>query len=255
MRDEVVVVSGGASGIGEATARRLASQGANVVIIDRNGAGARQVAEEIAASAVELDIADDAMVHKTVEQIRAEFGPVRGLVNCAGPLQNMDRPDALPMRVWDRMIDVHLRGTYLLTSAIGTQMARERRGSIVTIASIMGMMAGPLHAYGPAKAGLINLMQGLAAEWGPSGVRVNCVSPGFVRTPATERGMSEGVIDGKLLARSAALRRLVEVDEVVTAVEFLLMEGAAAITGCNLPVDAGFLVSSNWGAYGERPVA
>lgn len=251
----IVIVTGAASGIGAAAARRFANLGQTVVLLDRNRIGVESVAAEIGGHPFELDIADEDEVNKTIETIERDIGPIASLINCAGPLQNTDRPESLAMRVWDRMTDVHLRGTYLMSVATGGRMVRRGQGSIVTIASVAGMRSGPLHAYGPAKAALINLVEGLAAEWGPAGVRVNCVSPGFVRTPATDRGFAHGVLDEKRLAASAALRRLVEVDEVVAAMEFLQSDRASGITGCNLPVDAGYLVSSHWQSYGERPLA
>lgn len=253
MSAEVFVVTGAARGIGRATAIRLRSTGAVIAILDRNLSEAEDVARTIGGRAYGLDIAQESEVEQVVAAVEADLGPITRLVNCAGPLQNTDRPEALSMRIWDRMTDVHLRGTYLMTVAVGSRMAARGKGSIVTIASVVGIRAGPLHAYGPAKAALINLTEGLAAEWGPRGVRLNCVAPGFVRTPGTEKGFSEQTIDAVRLERCSALRRLVQVDEVVAAIEFLLLDGASAITGCTLPVDAGFLVSSGWGAYGDRP--
>lgn len=253
MAAPVALVTGGASGIGAATAACLSAQGNRVIVADRNELGASACAGEIGGHAVVLDISSESDVAHAIEDIEGRFGPISRLVNCAGPLQNTEFPDALPMRIWDRITNVHLRGTYLVTVAVGSRMARRGVGSIVTIASVVGMRSGPLHAYGPAKAALINLCEGLAAEWGPYGVRVNSVSPGFVRTPATARGFAEAVIDAPKLEKSAALRRLVDVDEVVAAIDFLLSDRASGITGCNLPVDAGFLVASSWATYGERP--
>jgi NAD(P)-dependent dehydrogenase (short-subunit alcohol dehydrogenase family) len=141
----------------------------------------------------------------------------------------------------------------MMTRAIGVRMVKRGSGSIVTIASIAGMQAWPVHAYGPAKAALINLMQGLAAEWGCDGVRVNCISPGFVRTPGTERGLSEKLMDAEVISKHTALKRLLEPNEVATAAAFLLSNDSGGITGINLPVDAGFLAAAHWGAFGVRP--
>jgi NAD(P)-dependent dehydrogenase (short-subunit alcohol dehydrogenase family) len=112
------------------------------------------------------------------------------------------------------------------------------------------MSSAPVHGYGPAKAAVIGLTQTLAAEWGPAGVRVNAVSPGFTRTPALELGLAHGVLNEPELTRGAALQRLVEPAEVGSAIAWLLGPEASAVTGANIPVDAGFLVGVTWAAYG-----
>ena len=129
-------------------------------------------------------------------------------------------------------------------------MARRGGGSIVNIASIAGSRSGPLHAYGPAKAAVISLTECLAAEWGRSGVRVNAVSPGFTLTPAVMKSFELGVLDKNAIEQSTALGRLINVEEIAAAVGFLASPSGSAITGVNLPVDAGFLVATSWQAYG-----
>lgn len=248
--DGVVLVTGGASGIGAATAKAFIRLGRRVIIVDRRGDVAEQFAAEIGANAYELDIRSEEQIEQVVGVIERDHGPIGTLINCAGPLQNTDRPEDLSMSVWDRITDVHLRGTYMITVRIGADMAKRGGGGIVTVASVMGMRSGPLHAYGPAKAALINLGECLAAEWGPAGVRVNTVSPGFVSTPGLHRGVSEKVMDTDLLTKHAALQRLVTAEEIANAILFLASPAASAITGCNLPVDAGYLVAGSWAAYG-----
>jgi NAD(P)-dependent dehydrogenase (short-subunit alcohol dehydrogenase family) len=129
-------------------------------------------------------------------------------------------------------------------------MAERGRGAIVNIASVVGHRSAPLHAYAPAKAAVISMTECLAAEWGRSGVRVNAVSPGYTRTPALQAAIDSGQRDATLLAGSAALGRMVEPEEVANAVVFLASNEAAAITGANLAVDAGWLVSTSWTTYG-----
>jgi NAD(P)-dependent dehydrogenase (short-subunit alcohol dehydrogenase family) len=108
----------------------------------------------------------------------------------------------------------------------------------------------PLHAYGPAKAAVISMTECLAAEWGPAQVRVNCVSPGYTRTPALQTAIDRGERDPSALADNSALGRLVEPTEIARAVAFLCSPLAAAITGVNLPVDCGWLVAPSWHTYG-----
>ena len=248
--NRIAIVTGGASGIGEACARMLASAGAYVVIADRRFEPAQIVARDIGCHAVELDISREDRVREVVADIETRHGPISILVNCAGVLQNTDPPEGLRMEVWDRVTNVHLRGTYMLTVAIGLRMTARGSGSIVTIASVAGMRSAPLHAYSPAKAGLISLTECLAAEWGRAQVRVNAVSPGFVLTAGVSRGIAEGVMSDRLMSESSAFGRMVAPNEIAKAVLFLTSDLASGITGINLPVDAGFLVATNWTVYG-----
>lgn len=245
-----IVITGGASGIGAAVAEKFASSERAIVILDRRRDAAIIQAEKVGGHAIEVDISSASEVQQTVKNIEADIGVIEILVNCAGPLQNTDRPEELSMVVWDRMVDVHLRGTYLMTVEVGQRMAERRRGCIVSVASVMGMRSGPLHAYGPAKAGLINLNEGLAVEWGRRNVRVNTVSPGFVSTPGLSRGFAEHLLNEELLAKSCALGRLVSPVEVAETIYFLASDHASGITGCNIPVDGGYLAAASWGAYG-----
>jgi len=248
--DKLAVITGGASGIGAACARFIAGRGGKVVIADRNGDAARDVAQAIGATSVELDIADEAAVRRAQREINASWGEPHILVNCAGVLQRTLPPDQLSMKEWDLVNHIDLRGTYLCCAAFGAAMAAQRRGAIVNIASVAGMRSGPLHAYGPAKAAVISLTECLAAEWGPNGVRVNAVSPGFTRTPALDKGVEKKVMDIDHMARSSAFGRLVEADEIAAVVGFLASDLASGMTGANLPVDAGYLVATPWMSYG-----
>jgi NAD(P)-dependent dehydrogenase (short-subunit alcohol dehydrogenase family) len=247
---KLALVTGGASGIGAACARFFAGRGARVVIADRNGDAAREAAEAIGALSLELDIADEAAVRRAQQDIANAWGQVDILVNCAGVLQRTLPPDQLSMKEWDLVNHIDLRGTYLCCAVFGAAMALRGRGAIVNIASVAGMRSGPLHAYGPAKAAVISLTECLAAEWGPSGVRVNAVSPGFTRTPALDKGVEKKVMDIDHMARSSAFGRLVEADEIAAAVGFLASDLASGMTGANLPVDAGYLVATPWMSYG-----
>ncbi|MFA7388397.1 MAG: SDR family oxidoreductase [Thiohalobacteraceae bacterium] len=245
--DNLVIVTGAGSGIGAAVARLLQTQGSQVVVYDLapeppDGHGF--------AGWISLDISDEPAVEAAIGQVERKLGPVRGLVNAAGVLGKMHEPARLRMSDWDREIAVDLRGTYLTCRAVGSRMAARGEGAIVNIASVAGMSSGPLHGYGPAKAAVISLTATLAGEWGPRGVRVNAVSPGFTRTQALEKGLEAGVLDAEAMARPCALRRLVEPDEIAAAVAFLLGPQASGITGINLPVDAGYLAGVTWAPYG-----
>ena len=245
----VAVVTGGASGIGAACARELAARGAQIALIDRDER-ARAVAREVNGRAWVADVADEAALVLCADSIEAQLGPVEILVNSAGVIQVPLPPERLPMSSWDEVVRVDQRGTYVAAVAFGTRMAARRRGSIINIASIAGMRSMPLHAYAPAKAAVIAMTECLAAEWGPSQVRVNAVSPGYTRTPALQAAIDKGERDVSALERNAALGRLVEPVEIARAVAFLASADAAAITGVNLPVDCGWLATGSWHTYG-----
>ena len=154
---KVAVVTGGASGIGAACAELLAQRGARVVLADRNLVAAGELAARLGGVAQELDVADEDNVNAATAAIEAAVGPVDILVNSAGVLQRTLPPGELGMKEWDVVTRVDLRGTYLCCASFGTRMSARGRGVIVNIASVAGMGSGPLHAYGPAKAGVINL--------------------------------------------------------------------------------------------------
>ena len=248
----LVVVTGAASGIGEACARRFAAAGDHVVVADRNLEGAQRVAAALGArgTALHIDLGDEHSIERAAREVAESMGTAHVLVNCAGVLQRTLPPEQLSLKEWDIVSRIDLRGTYLSCVAFGAPMAARGHGAIVNIASVAGMRSGPLHAYGPAKAGVISIGECLAAEWGPKGVRVNTVSPGWTQTPALDKGIATGTLDEGHMVASTALGRLVRADEIAAAVHFLASAQASAITGVNLPVDAGFIVATPWMGYG-----
>ena len=205
---KVVVVTGGASGIGRACAEMFAEAGAVVVVADRNVELAQQVAEATHGVAVELDVGDEDSVQNAADRIREQHGRVDVLVNCAGVLQRPLPPGKLSQKEWDIVTRIDIRGTYLCCASFGSAMALMRQGAIVNIASVAGIVSSPLHAYAPAKAGVISLTQSLAAEWGPQRVRVNCVSPGFTETPALNKGISTHTLDADVMRQASALGKI-----------------------------------------------
>lgn len=250
MSTPVAVVTGGASGIGAACCAELARRGYRVAVADLDDAGAQQVAARLGGAAYAMDVADEASVERAADRVERDLGATDALVNSAGVIQVPLPPEELLMADWDRIVRVDQRGTYVASLAFGRRMARRGRGAIVNIASITGMRSVPLHSYAPAKAAVLAMTECLAAEWGRSGVRVNAVSPGYTRTPALQNAIDRGERDTGALEANAALGRLVEPEEIARAVAFLVSEDAAAITGVNLPVDAGWLVAGSWHTYG-----
>lgn len=245
----IAVVTGGTSGIGLACARELAARGAQIVLLDRDRRTAG-VARELDATGYVADVTDDEAMQQCADKIEAEVGPVEILVNSAGIIQQPLRPDKLSMKVWDDVIRVDQRGTYLASVVFGKHMANRGHGAIVNIASIVASRSVPLHAYAPAKAAVVAITECLAAEWGPAGIRVNAVSPGHTLTPALQDAIDKGERDVATLERNNALGRMVQPVEVARAVAFLASTDAGAITGINLPVDCGWLVTGSWHSYG-----
>ncbi len=248
--DGVAVVTGGASGIGEACCHLLADAGATVVVFDRNERRANAVATEVSGKPWIADVGDDKALEDCAGAIEATVGPVNVLVNSAGVTQVPEPPEQLAMSSWDDVVRIDQRGTYAASVAFGRRMAKRGRGCIVNIASVAGMRSMPLHAYAPAKAAVIAMTECLAAEWGRSGVRVNVVSPGYTPTPLLQAAINKGQRDVSKISENSALGRMVRPEEVARAVCFLASDDASAITGANLPVDCGWLVTPPWHTYG-----
>ncbi len=246
----VAVVTGGASGIGEACCRELAKHGYLVAVLDRDGERAGEVARSIGGRALTVDVGDEADVKRAADRVEAEVGPVEVLVNSAGILQKPVRPFDLSMAIYDDVVRINQRGTFVACVAFAARMVERRGGCIVNIASISGMRSMPLHTYAPAKAAVISLTETLAAEWGPAGLRVNAVSPGYTATPALLAAVERGERDVSDLARNAAMQRMVRPEEVASVVAFLASPAASAVTGVNIPVDCGCLVAMSWHPYG-----
>ncbi|PHK96049.1 short-chain dehydrogenase [Pseudoroseomonas rhizosphaerae] len=249
-RGRVALVTGAASGIGLATAEVLAARGWRVVLADVKLDAAREAAARLGAEAIALDVTDEAATEAAFEDVEARLGPVEALMANAGLIQPGATPETLPMAEFDRIIAVNLRGVYVSCVAAGRRMAPRGRGGIVVTGSVTASRTVPLHAYAPAKAAVVHMAACLAAEWGRSGVRVNAVSPGFVATPPLRAAMERGLRDPRLIAEAAALGRMVEPAEIGAAVAFLLSDDASAITGIDLPVDAGWLAGAHLTTYG-----
>jgi len=229
------VVTGGASGIGRSICLRLARDGADVAIFDVDAAGARAVAREAAALgrrtlAVEVDVASAASVEAGVARVHAELGPVHILVNDAGiaefvPLLQMTEAQ------WDRMIAVHLKGTFNCTRALLPDMTAAGWGRIVNVSSVGGLRGGiALTHYAAAKAGVIGFTKALAQEVGPRGVTVNAIAPGLIDTPLLRRsGVPDQIL--QFAVTQAPARRLGVPEDIAAACAYLVSEEASFFTG------------------------
>jgi NAD(P)-dependent dehydrogenase (short-subunit alcohol dehydrogenase family) len=240
-----VVVTGGGSGIGQATALLLAASGRAVAVWDRDGAAARRVARHCAdengvgAIGVKVDVTVSASLKAAVRRSRAELGPIGGLVHAAGiggamPISLIDD------ETWDAVLDVNLRAAATLTRALHGSLLEANPGSaIVYISSIESTVGNPfLPAYCASKAGLLGLTRAACAELGPEGIRVNAVCPGAVDTPllAPLLEMPGARLNLEL---HTPLGRLAQPEDIASVVRFLLSEDASYITGASLVVDGG----------------
>lgn len=248
-REQVGVVIGGGNGIGEATCRLMSARGWRVVVADRDLPAAERVAHEIGAQCLALDVSDAQSVEHAAADLFTTNNVPTALIVAAAVFQDVLKPEALPLDVWERTIDVNLTGTWLANRSFGSRMAACGGGSIVNIASIAAIASMPVHAYGTSKAAVVALTRNLAGEWGRAGVRVNVVSPGSTLVPRVEARIRSARYAGDP-GEFTALGRMVRPNEVAEAIEFLASERASAITGVNLVVDAGWDVASTWAQFG-----
>jgi 2-hydroxycyclohexanecarboxyl-CoA dehydrogenase len=243
LADRTALVTGGASGIGAATCRRLAAEGARVAVTDMNLPGAQEVADEIGGAAYELDVRSDESIKAAVAGAEADLGPIDALINNAGYDEWGFFTNTDP-ELWDRVLAVNLRGVIAVTAAVLPGMQERRRGRIVNTASEAGRVGSSGSAiYSAAKAGVIGFTKALAIENGRYGITVNAVAPGPIETPllnAAPQQLGElGVRLKQGMINATAMGRSGEPDEVAAAIAFLASDDAAYVTGQTLGVSGG----------------
>jgi len=240
--DRVAIVTGGASGMGAATARRLAAGGGKVAIVDRNVELARVVADEIDGWPISGDVADSAFCDAAVADAVSRHGSVDIVVNAAGVIVRAGGTDTSDEQ-WARIMGVNVSGTFFMCRAALRVMAPKGRGAIVNFGSIWGDLGSAgVAAYCASKGAVHNLTRALAMDHASDGVRVNAVCPGEVNTPMLQSERAEAVTD-ELLARIAAtvpMGRLADPDEIARVVCFLASDAASYMTGALVSVDAGY---------------
>ncbi|HEU5150267.1 MAG TPA: SDR family NAD(P)-dependent oxidoreductase [Iamia sp.] len=243
---DVAVVTGGAAGIGRATAGRLAVEGARVAVADVDETGAERVARAIVdaggtACAIPLDVTDEAAVEAAFARIAAELGDVRVLVACAGGARTDDRPiDELTAAAFDATVARDLRGTALCAgAAVRSMRAGDRGGAIVTFASYhaLGGDSGG-HAYVAAKGGVIALTRALAARYGTEGIRANVIAPGVVLTDRVRARIAEDDVDLDAVRQRHPFA-VAGPEAMAEVALFLASPEARTITGCTVVADGG----------------
>jgi NAD(P)-dependent dehydrogenase (short-subunit alcohol dehydrogenase family) len=249
MTPPVALITGAASGIGRGIAETFAGRGARVGLADVNHDGAAAAAAELAAAGheafgVAMDVADRASVDAGLAAIDARWGRLDALVNCAGidspaRLDDMDEPH------YDRVVDVDMKGVYLVSRSALPLFRRSGGGAIVNISSVMAWYTAPGYvAYTAAKAGVLGMTRALAVELGTDGVRVNAICPGFIDTPIWQRNLDamDAADAGAFAERIRALHPLGRrglPDDIARAAAFLCSDEAAFVTGTHLVVDGG----------------
>jgi NAD(P)-dependent dehydrogenase (short-subunit alcohol dehydrogenase family) len=249
----VAVITGGASGIGEASAHRLAADGYAVAVVDVDAERAAAVAAELGgavnAQSYACDVSDSDALHAVAKAIESELGPVEVLVTSAGLLENSATVMDMDVAAHDRLWQVNYHGTLHTCRAFARAMMARGRGAICTIGSIMSTAPSPLPAYTPSKTAIMRLTQILAVELGRHGIRVNSVGPTYVLTPAIQARIDAGERDPAVFRESSALKILVKPADVADVIAFLCSEQARVITGVHMPVDAGWSVATPYQAY------
>lgn len=249
---KVVLITGGAKGIGLATAQAFTDMGWNVVICGRDRAALQSAAESLrrrtsnaSVIAMEMDVTDSQSIDNIFQQVRNRLGPVSVLVNNAGIIARGPAKD-LSEDEWRRVLETDLTGVFLCSKAAFSHMSNLGGGSIINVGSIAGFvgLAGRL-AYTTAKAGLSGFTRTLALEWAKDGIRVNTVAPGWTRTEMVVKGLQAGLLDENVLAERIPQKRLADPSEIASAVRFFASPESSYVTGQTLIVDGGFTINGH----------
>jgi len=229
LRGQVAVVTGGAKGLGAATAAMLERAGARVEVFDL-----------LQTSGTTVDVTDEARVREAFSHVVGKLGSLDILINNAGRVARTLATE-LNLKEWEEVVGVNLTATFICSRTAHPYM-KTRGGCIVNVASIMGLSGGlfPNASYQASKGGVVNLTRALALEWAPDNIRVNAVAPTFVKTDMTASVFSNPDLLNAVMQHTP-LGRLPDADDVAAAILFLCSAAAGCITGVVLPVDSGFL--------------
>ncbi|WAC54285.1 SDR family NAD(P)-dependent oxidoreductase [Gordonia sp. SL306] len=242
----VALVTGGGQGLGLAMARRLAADGLEIVIADIDAARTDQAAAEVSGTAMVLDVTDDRSVRRGIDAVADRFGRLDVLINNAGIISRSNAEEIDSDR-WLRELDVHLGGTMRCSRQAFPLLREAPAAAIVNLASV-GSTFGLPHrlAYTAAKSGVTGITRTLAAEWGPYGIRVNAVAPGYIDTGMMRSGLESGTLDEDRLLDRTPLRRFGLPEEIASATSFLVSADASFVTGTVLRVDGGITIDGTF---------
>ena len=250
-KEMVALVTGGSRGIGRAICIELARQGLKVGVNHSSTGSADEVLEYIKniggyAIGIQGDISNEKKVRHVIDKTVDTFGRIDILVNNAGISDQLIPILEQESDTWQKVVDIHLKGTYLCSKEVAGIMLKNNFGRIVNISSIVGLNGFPMRtAYGPAKAGIINLTKVLAIEWAKYNINVNAVAPGYIKTEMVEQLIKKGTFIEDHIRERIPMKRLGTTKDIAQAVLFLISDEASYITGTTLVVDGG------WTAYGS----
>ena len=249
MQNRVAIVTGAASGIGNAIAVKLSQQGCQVVVVDMNRQQGQETAGQIDGCYVEADLSRREDCRRVVDETLGIKKRIDILINNAG-FQHIETIDAFPEDAWEKMLAVMLTAPFLLTKYAWPSMKTNRWGRIVNISSILGKVGAPFKAgYVSVKHGIIGLTRTTALEGGEFGITANAICPSFTRTPLVENQIADQArtrqidpdeVESKVMLERAAIKRLIEPDEIAQSVAYLCGDAASAVTGIALPIDVGW---------------
>jgi len=240
---ELALITGSASGIGNALARGLAEAGARVVLNGRDPDKLDEATQQFAASGLAVsqalfDVTKSAQVHAAIDRVEAEVGPISILVNNAG-MQRRKPLDQFAEEDWHQLIGTNLDSMFIVSKAVVRHMIARRRGRIINICSVQSELGRPgIAAYAATKGAAKMLTKGMAIDWGKHGIRVNGLGPGYFKTPLTAALVADETFSSWLAGRTP-LGRWGEVEELVGATVFLASEASSFVTGHVLYVDGG----------------
>ncbi|MBZ4653412.1 MAG: hypothetical protein JG781_751 [Peptococcaceae bacterium] len=241
---KVAIVTGATKGIGYGLAMVLARYGASIVVVSRNQADCQRTAGEIKglgreALPVSTDVTSLDQIQNMVEKTINHFGRVDILVNNAGTALTKKAED-ITEEDWDRVLNVDLKGVFFCAQAVGKEMIKQKRGKIINVASILGLVGDrQVLPYCAAKGGVIQLTKALALEWARYNIQVNALCPGYVMTAINEKELSQEKIHNYIVGK-IPMRRIGEVPDMMGAVVFLASEASNYMTGQTLVIDGGW---------------
>ncbi len=243
-QDEVFVITGGGSGIGEQIAKDLLVNEASVLILGRNVKKLEKLKKlnPSLLTYLSCDVSDEASVSSAFKEINKKYGKITGLVNSAGVNPSRNKITKTIEKHWDQTININLKGTYNCIKYAIPLMEKNKTGSIVNISSIAGIFGlENRSAYSASKSGVIGLTRSVAMDYASSNIRVNCICPGYVETPLVSaylKNLSKS--DKNKLVKAHLLGRLGSLKEISNSVLFLLSDLSSWTTGAIIPVDGGY---------------